>query len=159
MVTAGTYGKEHHFRGDDRLEHLHDLLLEVAAEFGWKMEAWAILSNHYHFIAEAPAEGSASLRTMLRKLHSISAKRVNGMDATAGRKVWHNFMETHITTEKSHLARLHYVHANAVHHKLVLVANHYPWCSAAWFELHSTPARIKTVYGFPVDRLLSEDQW
>jgi putative transposase len=85
MVTAGTYGKDHHFRGEDRLEYFHDLLLETAAEFGWKMDAWAVFSNHYHFIAEAPAEGSNSLRTMLRKLHSISVKRVNAQDETPGR--------------------------------------------------------------------------
>jgi len=159
MVTAGTYGKEHHFTGSDRLGYFHDLLLETVAEFQWQLEAWAVFSNHYHFLAEAPREGSDSLRTLLRKLHSVSAKWVNAQDGTAGRKVWHNFMESHIITEKSHLARLHYVHANAVHHKLALVAHQYPWCSAAWFERHSTPARIKTVYGFPIDRLLSADQW
>ncbi len=159
MVTAGTYGKEHRFMGDDRLTYLHDILLETVGEFHWKLEAWSVFSNHYHFIAEAPPEGSDSLRTMLRKLHSISAKWVNAKDVAAGRKVWHNYMETHIVTEKSHLARLHYVHANAVHHKRVLVPHQYPWCSAAWFERHSSPARINTVYGFPVDRLSSSDQW
>jgi putative transposase len=159
MVTAGTYGKEHRFSGDDRLGYFHDLLLETVAEFEWKLEAWSVFSNHYHFIGEAPREGSDSLPGMLRKLHSVSAKWANAQDGMAGRKVWHNYMETHILTEKSHLARLHYVHANAVHHKLVLVPNQYPWCSAAWFEHHSNPARIKTVYEFPVDRLLSADQW
>jgi putative transposase len=159
MVTAGTYGKEHRFLGNDRLEYLHDLLLETADGFHWRLEAWSIFSNHYHFIAEAPPEGSGSLRTMLRKLHSVSAKWVNAQDQVSGRKIWHNFMESHIVTEKSHLARLHYVHANAVHHKMALVANQYPWCSATWFEQHSTPARIKTIYGFPTDRLLSTDHW
>jgi len=159
MVTAGTYGKEHHFVGSDRLGYLHDLLLGTVAEFQWQLEAWAVFPNHYHFLAEAPREGSDSLRTLLRKLHSVSAKWVNAQDGTARRKVWHNFMESHIVTEKSHLARLHYVHANAVHHQLARVAHQYPWCSAAWFERHSTPARIKTVYGFPIDRLLREDPW
>ncbi len=159
MITAGTYGKEHHFLGTNRLGYFHDFLLSTVAEFQWRLEAWAVFSNHYHFIAEAPPAGSDSLRPMLRKLHSISAKWVNAQDGTPARKVWHNFLESHIVTENSHLARLHYVHANAVHHKVALVANEYPWCSAAWFEQHSSPARIKTVYGFPADRLLSADQW
>ncbi len=159
MVTAGTYGKVHRFRGKDRLDFLEGLLLKTAAEFNWAVEAWAVFSNHYHFIAEAPREGAESMRAMLRKVHSISAKWANQQDATPGVKVWHNFMETHITTEKSHLARLHYVHANAVHHRLVLIPNQYEWCSAAWFERHSSSARVKTVYGFPVDRLLASDDW
>ncbi|RYD60714.1 MAG: hypothetical protein EOP84_36635 [Verrucomicrobiaceae bacterium] len=159
MVTAGTFGKLHHFQGESRLNYLHDLLLQTTAEFHWKMDAWAVFPNHYHFIAEAPPEGSGSLRSMIRKLHSVSAKWVNEQENTPGRKVWHNFMETHIVDEKSHIARLHYVHSNAVHHKVVLVANQYPWCSAAWFEKHATPARMKTVYSFPADRLLSSDNW
>ena len=101
MVTAGTYGKEHHFRGNERLEYFHNLLLGTAAEFGWEMEAWSVFPNHYHFIAEAPSVGSDSLRTMIRKLHSISAKQVNGLDATMGRKVWHNFIETNIILRRS----------------------------------------------------------
>jgi putative transposase len=159
MVTAGTFGKLHRFQGDERLGYLQDLLFQCASEFNWSLEAWAVFSNHYHFIAQAPAEGAESLRTLLRKLHSLSAKRVNQDDQTPGTKVWHNYFETRLTTEKSHLARLHYVHANAVHHQLVLVPNQYAWCSAAWFEHHSSPARIKTVYGFPVDRLLAGDNW
>jgi putative transposase len=159
MLTAGTYEKRHHFSIADRLDYLQELLLGTASEFHWKMEAWAIFPNHYHFIAEAPESGSESLREFIRKLHSVSAKWANEKDATPGRKVWHNFMETHIVDEKSHLARLHYVHANAVHHKIVQVANQYPWCSAAWFEKHATPVRRKTVYSFPADRLLSSDNW
>ena len=159
MVTAGTYGKAHRFQGKEELDFLQDLLLKSALEFNWSIEAWAVLSNHYHFVAAAPPEGAELLRTMVRKVHSISAKWINQREQTPGVKVWHNFLETHLTTEKAHLARLHYVHANAVHHRLVLVANQYPWCSAAWFERHSSPARIKTVYGFPVDRLLAGDEW
>jgi putative transposase len=159
MVTAGTYGKVHRFGGKARLDDLEHLLLTTAAEFEWQMEAWAIFSNHYHFIAAAPGDDARSLRTLLRKVHSVSAKRVNQQDGTPGCKVWHNFLETHITTEKSHLARLHYVHANAVHHRLVLVPSDYAWCSAAWFERHSSAARVKTVYGFPADRLLASDDW
>jgi len=39
FVTAGTYQKEHHFRGAQRLEVLHRGLLTVARDFGWQLEA------------------------------------------------------------------------------------------------------------------------
>ncbi len=159
MVTAGIYQKAPLLHNDERLEFFQNELFAVCSEFDWKLEAWAILSNHYHFLAEAPAEGSASLRELIRKLHSRSARLLNQSDQTPGRKVWHNYLESHVTTEKSHLARLHYIHANAVHHGLVRVAADYPWCSARWFEKNSDPARIKTVFGFPIDRLLEADDW
>ena len=156
MVTAGTYGKLHHFHTEDRLDFLQDLLFQIAEEFGWRLEAWALLSNHYHFIA-SPGGDSRSLPELIRKLHSLSARHINQLEASPGRKIWHNYRDSHVVTERSYLARLHYVHANAVHHKLVAAADRYRWCSAAWFESHSDPARVQTVYGFPIDRLLASD--
>ena len=63
------------------------------------------------------------------------------------------------TYEKSYLARLNYTHRNAVKHKLVPVANQYPWCSAAWFERTATPAQVKTIYGFKTDRAQIYDEY
>ena len=120
FVTAGTYLKQHHFRGRERLRVLHRGLLTVAGDFGWQLEAWAVFSNHYHFVAHSPPEGAGNLSRMLGKLHEKLAKWVNKLDTTAGRKVWFNFRETRLTYEKSYLARLNYTHRNAVKHKLVL---------------------------------------
>ena len=64
--------------------------------------------------------------------HANTARAVNDLDGLEGRQVWHNFWDKHLTYEKSYLARLNYVHQNAVKHGLAPVANQYPWCSAAW---------------------------
>ncbi len=155
FVTAGTYLRQHHFRGPERLAVLHRGLLSVTFEFGWQLEAWAVFSNHYHFVGHSPSsvEQAESLRIMLGKLHGKLSAWVNRLDSTAGRKVWHNFRETRLTFDQSFRARLNYVHQNAVHHGLVPVANQYPWCSAAWFERTATPAQVKTIYGFKTDQL------
>jgi putative transposase len=142
FVTAATYQKAHHFRGSARLEVVHRGLLTVARDFGWRLEAWAVFSNHYHLVGHSPRDAE-TLRAMLAKLHERTAKWVNKLDATPGRKVWHNFHDTRLTFEKSYLARLSYTHRNAVRHGLVPVANQYPWCSAAWFERVATPAEVK----------------
>jgi putative transposase len=158
LVTAATYQKRHHFSGSKRLEVLHRGLLSVAHEFGWRLEAWAVFSNHYHFIGHSP-ESPESIRPMLAKLHERSAKWANQLDETPGRKVWHNFRETLLTLERSYLARLHYVHRNAVKHELVLTPSAYPWCSAGWFEKTASPAQVKTVYSFGTDRLNVGDDY
>ena len=161
FVTVGTYLKQHHFRGPDRLAVLHRGLLTVARDFGWALEAWAVFSNHYHFVGHSPPEeqGAASLSRMLGALHEKTAKWVDRLDATPGRKVWHNFRETLLTYQKSYLARLSYVHQNPVKHGLVRAANLYPWCSAAWFERTATPAQMKTIYAFPIDRVNVYDDY
>jgi len=161
FVTAGTYLKRHHFRGAARLAVLHRGLLTVARDFGWALEAWAVFSNHYHFVGHSPTEepGAASLSRMLGLLHEKTAKWVNQLDAAPGRHAWHNFRETALTYEKSYLARLSYVHRNAVKHGLVRVASHYLWCSAAWFERTAAGAQVKTIYAFPTDRLNVSDDY
>ena len=161
FVSAGTYGKLHHFSDATRLDVLQRGLLRVAADAGWQLEAWAVFPNHYHFVAHSPErdDGAKGLSTMLAQLHRKTAIWVNGLDDAKGRHVWHNFWETKLTYERSYLARLNYCRQNAVKHGVVRVANQYRWCSAAWFERTATAAQVKTVYGFRVDEMSVKDDY
>ncbi len=161
FVTAGTYRKAHHFRGAKRLGVLHRGLLRVTRDAGWRLEAWAVFSNHYHFVAHCPEDaGDASnLSRMLGLLHEKTAKWVNRLDERNGRQVWFNFRDTRLTYEGSYLARLNYCHQNAVRHGLVRVASQYPWCSAAWFERTTGAALVQTIYGFKTERLNLPDDF
>ena len=84
---------------------------------------------------------------------------MNKFDGVLGRQVWFNFRDTRLTVQYSYLARLNYVHQNAVKHKLVAVANQYPWCSARWFERTATPAQIKTIYRLKTDQVNVPDDF
>ncbi len=161
FVTAGTYLKEHHFRSQERLTVLERGLLKLAEDFGWQLEAWAVFSNHYHFIGHSPADAvnAANLSAMIAKLHRRTAVWVNKLDNAPERQVWHNFRETKLTYQKSYLARLNYVHQNAVKHGLVAVANQYPWCSASWFERMASDAMVRSIYRFKTDRLAVPDDF
>ncbi|HAB16013.1 MAG TPA: hypothetical protein PLX89_22020 [Verrucomicrobiota bacterium] len=161
FVTASTYLKMHHFRGSDRLEVLHRGLLRLLSDYGWHAEAWAVFSNHYHFVAHSPpSAGDASgLSQLLGLLHETTAKWVNRLDAAPGRKVWHNYWDTRLTYQRSYFARLNYTHQNAVKHRLVLTANAYPWCSARWFERTATPSQVKSIYSLKIDRLSVLDDY
>ena len=161
FVTASTYQRLPHFRGAKRLRVLHRGLLTVANDFGWQLEAWAVFANHYHFIAHSPPEkdDASGLSDMLSVLHAKTAEWVNQLDKTTGRQVWFNFRETRLTNQRSYLARLNYVHQNAVKHGLVMVANQYPFCSAAWFERTASPAKVKSIYLFKTDRISVADEF
>jgi putative transposase len=161
MVTAGTYRKIQHFNTPQRLDVLQRGLLAVCQTNGWQLEAWAVFANHYHFIGISPRDqdDASSLTRTLGGLHAKTAAWVNRLDGTPGRKVWHNFFETKLTHEKSYLARLGYVHRNAVRHGLVRVAVDYPWCSASWFERTATTAQVATIYRFKTDRVNVPDEY
>lgn len=158
IVTAGTLHKEHWFRGPERLDLLESALLRIGKECGWQLEAWAVFSNHYHFVGHS-GPGAENLRVVLRRLHGDISRALNRLDGAPGRAVWHNFWDTKLTFEKCYLARLSYVHQNAVKHGLVPVADQYRWCSAAWFERTATRAQVRTIYSFKIDRLSVRDDY
>ncbi len=161
FLTASTYLKAHRFRGAPRLRVLHRGLLAVARDFGWQLEAWAVFSNHYHFVAHSPpaAPDASSLADVLSVLRVKTAGWINKLDHAPGRQVLFNFRESRLTYQKSYMARLNYVHQNPARHGLVPVANQYPWCSAAWFERSASPAMVKSIYRFKTDRLQVADDY
>ena len=150
MVTAGTCQKKHFFRSAERLTLFSNALQELAATCGWELQAWAVFSNHYHFVALAPLRPERR-RSFLRRLHSVTAREVNRRDNTPGQRVWLRYWDTHLALEKTYFAGLSYVHRNAVHHGLVDTPSAYPWCSARWFERQAGAAFYKTIIEFPCD--------
>ena len=158
FVTVGTLRKERLFHDKERLDLLECRLMELANRYHWQLEAWAVFSNHYHLVTRGCPD-SANLGKFLKHLHADTARELNRLDGMEGRKVWYNFRDTKLTFEKSYLARCNYVHQNAVHHRLVPVANQYPWCSAAWFERVTAPAMVQTIYSFKTDKLNIDDDF
>jgi hypothetical protein len=51
FITAGTFHKAHLLNDPAKLDLVECSLLTLSKRCGWQLEAWAILSNHYHFIA------------------------------------------------------------------------------------------------------------
>lgn len=171
MVTAGTYLKLPRFRGADRLRYLCETLLDLAEQYAMRLQAWAVFPNHYHFVALAcdastlSRAGASSctpkgtLTEFTRHLHSITAIQANQWDQTTGRQTWFQYRDTQLTFQKSYLARLGYVHKNAVHHGLVSEPSLYPWCSAGWFQRRAPTSLYRTIMCMKIDRIQVVDDY
>jgi putative transposase len=133
IITAATLHKKHLLNTPEKLDLVERLLLSLSKRSNWQLEAWAVLANHYHFVARG-ASDSIPMGAFLKELHSCTAIDVNRLDGVEGRTVWYQFWDTRLTYQHAYLARLKYVHQNAVKHGLVALGNQYRWCSAAWFE-------------------------
>ena len=86
MVTAATYRKQPFFASARRLTLLCEQLLDLASQHEWKLEAWAIFPNHYHFVATSE-KGAKTLPRFIGQLHAVTAREINLQDETPGRKV------------------------------------------------------------------------
>lgn len=116
------------------------------------MQAWAVLANHYHFMARSP-DNPQNLSDFISHLHVHTAKYVNALDNTPSRKVWWQFWDKHITFQHSYLTRINYINQNAVKHGLVAQAADYPWCSANWFQQTANRSFYNTVCSFKIDNV------
>ena len=151
IVTAATYHKVLLFDRAEKRDFLLQTLFAEAERWEWRLQAWAVMANHYHFVAQAPAEAETLVR-LITALHSKTAIWLNKRDETPGRKVWFQYWDTCLTYQRSYLARLNYVHNNPVKHHLVTDAADHPWCSMAWFAGHARTGLRETVFSFRHDR-------
>ena len=125
MVTCGTYQKAHFLNTAEKLDFFQNLFFDCLTENRWELHAWAALSNHYHFMASSP-DDPETLKRMLSKLQTLSARELNLRDRQTGRKIWYQYFDTHITFERSYLARLKYIHQNPARHGVVACAENNP---------------------------------
>jgi putative transposase len=158
MITGGTLSSRLLLDSDAKKAHFCETLFQRAAILEWNIEAWAVLGNHYHFVAQAPEE-AATLKLLIQAVHSLTARYINQQDGIRGRRVWYNYWDTCITYESSYIARLHYVHTNPVKHGLAGRAADYPFCSCRWFEERADPAWRRMVFSQPVDRVRVVDNF
>ncbi len=152
MVTASTYRRIPHLKPPARKDFFLATLSATAQEFGWELHAWAVLHEHYHFIARSP-EDPTTLRRFIAKLHAVTARAFNKEDGTPGRKVWFQYWDTLITYQRSYLARLRYVNLNPVKHGLTRDPLQYPWCSARWFAENAPGGFVRVVNSLKVDKV------
>jgi putative transposase len=117
IVTAATLHRKPLFDSDAKLDLLRDTTFALAKSYALTLQAWAFFRNHYHLVISFE-QAPIAHRDFVRHLHRELAKQLNGVDGTLGRRVMYEFWDTRLTFEKSWLARLNYVHQNAVKHGL-----------------------------------------
>lgn len=151
MFTAATLHKAKLFDTPEKLDYLERELLDSLQSDGWKMQAWAVFPNHYHFVAIAPE--NPDVTSTIRRLHGRTARQFHLMDGVTGRKVWFQFYDSALTYQSSYFARLSYVHRNAVRHGIVREPRDYRWCSARWFSEQATRAQYESLMELPIDKV------
>lgn len=150
MVTGAVLYKQPLLDTNEKLENFCVTLLERTKMAGWTLEAWFVMRNHYHFVGRSP-EDAGSLRSLIQAIHSINAKFVNRIDGTPGRKVWYNYWDSCIQSERSYRARLNYVIMNPVKHGLVKHPAEYQFSSYHWFYENAQPDFQKLVMAESVE--------
>ncbi len=152
MVTATTLNRVPYFDAPDLRSRLQDELLGCADRFGWGLQSWGVMPDHYHFMARSPEEPQ-TLPMMIRRLHSVTAIAVNKSAGVSNRKIWRQYWDTRIRDERDYFARMAYVYHNPVKHGLTLDPLDYPWCSARWLREHTHREFFQALCAYKPEKL------
>jgi putative transposase len=129
FITALTYRKIRLF-DDKAKEKLFLSLLKACENYGWKLEDWVILENHYHIMLNAPKD-KMNLPRFVSEYHKFTALFIkkNNPETIHLPKIFSNYWDTCISYERSYYARLNYIFYNPVKHGYVQNAEDYKWGS------------------------------
>jgi len=118
MLTASTYEQVPYLNTDQRKLDWISAFLKASEIYKWAVVAWVVLDNHYHAILRSPGN-ILNMDRFIGSYHKFTARKWNQEDNLLGRKVWWNYWDTCIRSERDYLARLNYIFLNPVKHGLV----------------------------------------
>jgi putative transposase len=127
FITASTYKRCKAFESAEVKAFAIDKLLTLATEFGCGVAAWVILDEHLHILVHLPKGNLLTL--FLQRWHGAIAHYANTRDNTRGRRVFQNFWDTCMRSERDFWTRFNYIHANPVKHGYTSRMSEYPHSS------------------------------
>ncbi len=133
IITAACYEHKHIVgRDPNRMAEFESRLIEACVEAEAEILAWCVLPNHYHILIRT--KDIKRLRKALGQLHGRTSMFWNREDHSVGRKVWFNFFDRDMRSNRHFWATMNYIHNNAVHHGYAARWQEWPYSSAARFQ-------------------------
>ena len=128
MLTASIYQNEPVIYLPERKITWRDSFIKAAELYSWQIIAWVVLHNHYHAMVESP-DNPSSLTKFIASYHKFTSRKWNEEENNPGHKVWWNYWDTCIRSEKDYYNRLQYIFWNPVKHGLTENAEDYAFSS------------------------------
>lgn len=126
LINRGN-GRQQIFHKDGDYQAFIDLLLQARGEYGVKVLAWCLMSNHFHFLVQ-PSD-AVQLSKWVQRLMTTHVRRYHKHYGTNGH-VWQGRYKSFIVQDDEHLlAVARYVEGNPVRARLTLTAGEWPWSS------------------------------
>ena len=126
FLTAAIYQKRRLLATPTLKIRLRDTICEFFEKYGWALQHWVILDNHYHLLGQS--RNGKDLPQMIRGIHVTSAKAIaqaTGCDYP----IWWNYWDYCLRSEQEYNIRMNYVLYNPVKHGYVNNLHDYPYSS------------------------------
>ena len=131
VINRGNY-RRNLFLGKGAAEAFERALGEAAQRFGWRVQAYVIMRNHFHLAVELT---EPNLSVGMKWLQGTWIRRYNGFRRLIGRPFQGRYKALLVEPGEALGRVCHYIHLNPVRAKLVKPAEavKYPWSSLPKF--------------------------
>lgn len=130
FITAAIYEKRRLLAQDSLKEQLLAVIKESFAKFGWQLNEWVILDNHYHLLGRS-AKG-VDLPKLMARIHSHSSSFIHKANNCA-LPIWWNYWDYCPCNERDYHVRQNYLFNNPFKHGYVTDLKDYRFSSFQHF--------------------------
>ncbi len=114
FLTSHTYKNIVRLSSDKYKMLLFEKIKTWLESYEYKLLAWVILDNHYHILFET--KKGDDLPKIVARIHTGFSYEVNKFEHKPGRKIWQNYWDRCIRSEKDLWRYFNYIHQNPVKH-------------------------------------------
>ena len=129
FLTAHTYKNQYLLKDNPHKQHLLNKIKEFFDVYNYLLYAWVILDTHYHLLFKS--SDKATLGEVTGKIHSGYSFERNRQENSHGRKIWQNYWDWCIRSEKDFWVHFNYIHHNPVKHGYIKEVGDYQFSSYA----------------------------
>jgi len=126
FITSAIHNKRHLLVKTEIKELLLNLITKIFEDFGWKLNDWVILDNHYHLLGIS--NKGQDLTKIIKKIHGTSAHFIR-QETGCELPVWWNYWDYCTRDEEDYYTKLNYLFMNPIKHGYVNNLNDYSFSS------------------------------
>lgn len=124
FITAKTINSTKFFENGKK-DILYSTILFASEKFRLEIVGLVVLSNHYHTLINV--DTGEKIYRFIKNIHTNSSRMLNMKENQKGRKIWYQYWDRCIRSEKDLLTRLNYIHYNPLKHGYTAKIEEYKW--------------------------------
>ena len=118
FITASTFDHRPILATDAHKRLFCDLLEDAVRSNPVRLYSWAVLRDHYHLLLLVKDGGN--IGDFIRRVHGPTARWLNKLDSSLGRRVWCNYWDRFPRNESDFWGYFNYIHIQPIKHAEVV---------------------------------------
>ena len=162
FITSKTYKSNPYFSTNEDKELLTNVIKTTKKKFDIYIYAWVILSNHYHLLLQTKDK---NISAFIQNIHANSSRllKARRLSPATPEKIWYQYFDRCIRSEKDFWTRFNYIHNNPIKHGYIKnpdVLHLYKFSSYnQWLGKKGKEWMVSCFAQYPIIDFTCEDNW